>query len=284
MGLSERSKALRATRIGASAVACLMPCGHPFTTPAKEYARIVHGVTGPTRPIMEMGQLMEGSIFWLGRQLMRDRGLWVRSNSRSIARPRYTATPDGYCACGGVIEVKNVSSYAAEWWRDDATPEHYIVQVQLQMYASGRDHCHVWALLAGTQFAERRIDADPDYQMRIVAAIDDFFTRHVEPKVPPLTDDSTLLLTFNHPEGTAVADGALLDIGDAVATASRQKADALRSYDIARDMLAGIMARNDIKELDGPDWNAKAAPAHKDAPDGEWRLTFRNKSTRNQNR
>jgi hypothetical protein len=226
---------------------------------------------------MRMGNLMEGSIFWIGRQTMKEQGLWVRRNSRSVARERYVATPDGYCECGGVIECKNVSYYGRDWWQDGAVPSHYLAQVQLQMHATGRDHAHVWALLGGTEFVDRLVPADPVEQQAIVDAIDAFFIEHLDPRIPPETDDGRLLLTFAHPEGTVIADGAVKDLGDRLAQASGDKADALKTYDTARDMLAGVMARSGVRELINPDWSAKAAPADKDRPDGEWRLTFRRK-------
>jgi hypothetical protein len=267
----------RRRRVGASEVSILTGTNPFKRSRADLFARIAYGIEQPRRPIMDMGNLMEGGIFWLGRQVMRDRGLWCRRNTVTTVRDRYVATPDGYCQCGGVIEVKNVSGWAREHWLDGATPPWYVDQVQCQMMATGRDHAHVWALLAGTEFAERRIEADPDHQQRIADAIDAFFTQHVEPRIPPATTDPALLLTFTHPEGTQVADGHLLDLGNALAGASTTKAAALADYDEARDQLARLMASWGVRELIGPDWTAKAGPARKDEPDGKWQVTFRRK-------
>ena len=61
------------------------------------------------------------------------------------------ASPDGYTSDGGLIEVKCPYSLRDAAWPvfkpigpdDDAQP-HYYAQIQVQLYVTGRPHCHFW--------------------------------------------------------------------------------------------------------------------------------------------
>jgi len=275
VGLSEQSLELRKGRIGASEVAVLLDCGSPWKTKADLYARLVHGIEQRSKTIMWIGQRVEGFIFDLGRDTL---DTWARRNSRSIVRDRYGATADGYCGCGGVIEVKNVGSFSREWWADDQVPPHYIAQVQLQMLASGRDHAHVWALLGGNDFQTRLVKADRDYQADMLERIDRFYDEHVDPRIPPDDTPDVLWLTFVKPEQTVLAQGPLKMLGDALALTSRDKRRALDEYEAGRDALAAAMARADVRELIDTAWTAKAGPV-KNEPE-RWNVTFRVKEHR----
>lgn len=277
MGLSERSMEARRTRVGASEAAALVPdVGHPYHTPADIYARIVHGIEKYSKPVMMMGNLMEGPIFEIGRKFLREQGFRCRRNSRSVVHDSYVATPDGYCECGGVIECKYVSYWGRELWID-GVPGHYLVQVQLQMAATGRDHAHLWAWQE-SRWEEYLIHGDPIFQLDILADIERFLQEHVVPRVPPDDIPDELVLTLHRPEGSEFAHGALKSLGDALAVASATKGAAMDDYDTQRDILARAMALANVAELIDPEWTATVGPSRVNKE--QMVLTFRRRGSK----
>ena len=270
--MSRLDLSLREGRVGASDIACLLPCGSPFQTKADLYARLVHGITRPSSALMDMGQAMEGSIFWLGRHA-KDAPGWCRRNGvhkqqRSIVHKQLpiVVTPDGWCICAdepGVIECKNVSYYGREFW-DDGVPAHYIAQIQAQMLVRRGTHAHVWALFGGTRFEQWRIDADPEWAHGIEYAVWDFFERHVIPRIPPPDAPDDLILTFTKPEGTVVADGAIKEIGDRLSELSATKNNTGSEYDRERGLLMRALADAGASVAIDPEWKAEVGPSRND--------------------
>lgn len=277
MSLTERSRLLREGRVGASEMAAFLPCGHPYHKQGDIYARLVHGVTRPSSALMDMGNVMEGAIFRLGRALLAQKGERCRRNGVSTVRPHIVATPDGYCSCGGVIEVKNVSHYGAELWLDGVVPPHYVAQVQTQMLLTGRDHAHVWALMEGVRFQSLLLEADPEWHRGIEYAVERFFADHVEPRIPPPDVPDELVLTVTMPTGTVHAEGALLDIGNVVAELTELKNDYQRQLDSARTRMEWAMADAGAQTVVAPTWIAEAKPVKST---GALSLWFKRKGSR----
>jgi putative phage-type endonuclease len=261
MRLTERNHELRATRVGASEVAALMPWGHPYHTRSDVYARIVHGVTRPANAAMEMGSLMEDAVFAWGKakaDVPR-----ARRNARTYVHPTLplAATPDGIVlGRSAIVETKSVSGYADDW--TDGPPRHFVTQCQAQMLVTGRQWCHLWAFVGGSRIETYLLEEDPLETAAIAIMVERFFHEHVYPRVPPeeaLEDDWALTVTGL--EGTVVADGDLLDVGRRL-NARTNEHDITNGFkEAARADMARAMASVGAKVVIGPGWRAEAKAA-----------------------
>ncbi|MFI1580071.1 YqaJ viral recombinase family protein [Embleya sp. NPDC020630] len=84
------------------------------------------------------------------------------------------------------LEVKTRSAFKAARWHDGA-PDDVLAQVLWQMHVTGYDHMHYAVLIGGNDYRQGVIRADDHRQVTadIVTAVDLFWTRHVEARVPP---------------------------------------------------------------------------------------------------
>lgn len=86
----------------------------------------------------------------------------------------------------GILEVKNVAAFKAKDW-DSAPPLMYQVQVQHQLIATGLSWAYIVALIGGNDYAEYRIEANPEFHDKHRIKCREFWSL-VEAKVPPPTD------------------------------------------------------------------------------------------------
>jgi len=122
--------------------------------------------------------------------------------------PLVLATPDAEVlstdALPLLVECKN-TRWDDAW--ENGPPAHVIDQVQQQMLVMAVDRCIVAWLLHGDTFKWAMVNADPQRQLLIARAIDDFWTHHIVPQVPPaVTDKDTDILRrqFTKAEGDPV--------------------------------------------------------------------------------
>ena len=260
MSLTAASEALRATRVGASEVAALLPCGHPYTTPGDIYARIVHGIRRPQNAAMGMGTLLEGTVLREGARLL---GIRVRRNSRTWVHASLplAATPDGTVpGHPALVEVKVVSRWQAEEWAD-GVPPYVQAQAQAQMLVTGRLWCHVIALLEGSRVVVATLAADEEQQLDIAYAVARFEVNHLVPCVPPPDLDDELVLTIAAPGGTVAAQGYLADYGDRLAALAAARDAAEKAYQEARGALGLAMAAAGAALVVAADWRAETITA-----------------------
>lgn len=271
MRLTAANEAARATRIGASEVAALLDCGHPYITKADVYARLVHGIRRPEKALLEMGHLMEETIFAIGKakaEVPR-----ARRNGRTYTHPTLplAATPDGTVpGKSAIVEVKLVSHWEADHWLD-GVPDHYMAQVQAQMLVTGKEWCHLWSLHGGTEVKVHLVGRRSEWQHWITAAVNDFMVRHVYAKVPPAeAQEEEWALTVTGLEGTVYADGDLLEYGHRLAALTAAEKAAKEAKEEARGAMALAMAAAGASVVVAPDWRAEAKPAPATGKVGLW--------------
>lgn len=267
-GLTEKNHALRAGRVGASGVAALLDCGHPFTTPSDIYASVVHGIDTfrGNKNAVEMGHRMEDFVLRMGADRM---GVRVVANSQTRVHPTLplAVTCDAYVYGSKrriPVEIKTASAWQSEEWADGEAPAHYLAQVQAQLMVTGGEYAHLWALIGGRDFVGRVVEADLDHPVwgqRVIAErIEQFWADHVTPRIPPADTTNDLLVSFTVPEGVAAADGDIETMGEMVRDLMGEKDNVEAALNDARDGLIGAMSRDGLRLVNGPGWTAEVKP------------------------
>lgn len=272
MTLTADSQARRARKVGASEVAALLPCGHPFMTPADVWSRIKLGWQRAPSEAMHLGSALEPVVLALGAERL---GIRYRRNRHTYAHPSLplVATPDAMVpGHPALVEVKNVSQWAAEdWW--DGPPPHVRAQVQCQLMLTHRRFGHVVALLGGSRIGTWTLEADRGEQRAIRDAVRRFAREYLDTDTPPPGAEPELLLTVAAPEGTVNATGDLLAAGEALYVVTSELRDMGAREQWARDWLMEVMAEAGARLVVAPDWTAEARAASS----GKWSLRFTRK-------
>jgi len=213
----------RRTRIGASEVGALLG-PHPFTDPARIYARIIDG-PGPAKDsrAMRAGHALERAI---GNVAAGELGLRLRACSMTYVHPvlPLAASPDFYARDRtggepGLLEVK-LSREWSDW--TDGPPPWYVWQVRAQLALTGRPWAYL-AALVGTSMQTHRIDRDPSKELELLDAVAIFWAKHLEPRNPPETDREDLTLRWSLEPGERLASGDLEAAGDVYAAIVRRR-------------------------------------------------------------
>jgi len=151
---------------------------------AEKTGREVEALSGEQ---LDWGHLMEPVILGeMGRRANRP----TRQDGHlygSTAWPFMAATIDGWCATpegDRLVEIKNVGEYHSDSWSNGA-PELVTCQVQAQMIVTGERRATIAACIGGNKLVWQDVDADLEYQQRIIAACDHFWRTHVLGDTPP---------------------------------------------------------------------------------------------------
>lgn len=186
---SERREWLEIRRTGIGSSDAPAVCGiSPWKTPAGVWAEKLGLVpeSTMTEP-MEWGLRLEDAI---GRAYS-DRTGKALVRRGIVRHPETTwllASPDFIREDGAaIVECKNVGDQAADQWGEPGTdeiPEHYLVQVQHQMAATGIRQVDVAALFGGRRLAIYTVHFDAATVEEILAIEADFW-RLVEAKEDP---------------------------------------------------------------------------------------------------
>ena len=102
--------------------------------------------------------------------------------------PWMGCTPDRLID-GGVLELK--TSRTSEGWGPDGSaevPEHYLVQVQHQMFVTNTRRAFLAALIGGSDFRTYEVARHEGLIERLLAVGGHFWREHVEPGDPPAPD------------------------------------------------------------------------------------------------
>ena len=142
---------------------------------------------------MAIGRAIEGFILGMWTDRYKPAGL-IDANDyliRSTGTPYLLHSPDamlvdddGMALAG--IEIKNTRS-DTNW---DPLPPMYMAQVQHGLLCTGLEHWTVVALVAGQRLKVVEVDADKEFQGRILVAAERFWRDHVQKNVPPAPDGS----------------------------------------------------------------------------------------------
>jgi predicted phage-related endonuclease len=244
----------RRSRIGASEVGALLG-PHPYTDPARIYARIVDGPEPEkSSRAMQAGHALESAI---GEVAAKSEGLRLRACSRTYVHPTVplAASPDFYArdvaGSRGLLEVK-LSREWSDW--SDGPPPWYAWQVRAQLALTGRPWAYL-AALVGTSITTHRIERDYGLELEMLEAVERFAVEHLIPRIPPVTDREALVLRWSLSPGESIAAGPLERAGIAYAEAvrARRYAEALEA--VERETFVKFL-EDGTRLVVGPGWSA----------------------------
>lgn len=89
-----------------------------------------------------------------------------------------------------ILECNTTSVFGKKEWEGEEIPGSYILQYQHYMAVTNADKCYVAVLIGGQKFKIKEILRDEELIQMIIAAEKNFWTGHVEKKVPPAIDGS----------------------------------------------------------------------------------------------
>jgi putative phage-type endonuclease len=268
----EQWLAQRRTLVMASEAAAILGLD-PYRGPLSVYAEKVEGLSVEETKMMRWGRRVEGAISegyeeetgrkvvdrgpytidvhpdipWLGATLDRD----VVEVSEKEPLPVGAAGP-------GAAEFKAVAGFKAKDWREQP-PDHFLIQLQIQLACTGRQWGSLCALLGGLTLAWRDILRHERFLAAALPKLEEFHLR-VKRRDPPPADGS---------EGTAAAikrlwpdeSGETIDLG----AKGREVYEAL----LARDS-SDVEARRGLARVAG--WSGDLALA-----ESEWRRALATK-------
>ena len=121
----------------------------------------------------------------------------VTMTLRHPGREWMLAHPDRLISGGGkppgVLEVKTAGIRQAHRWGDEDSgeiPEEYRCQVAHYMAVTGLPRADVAVLLGGQELRVYRLVRDPELEELLIEALEDFWTKHVQPGIPPPIGES----------------------------------------------------------------------------------------------
>lgn len=276
--LNERQRAIRATGIGASEVASIFEM-NPYRQPIDVWLSKRGMVT--TAPEIEiegrlskskLGGLVEGALLDVYREVTRFSVRHMKHLTlRDRITPRVLASPDALGRREDIgCEIKIVGMRMAHHWQDgdegETVPDYVELQCQQNMLVTGRAAWDVIALINGTDFRIRRVEANAELHAILREEITEWWARYVEgEEAPPIrsTDERKRYFAARYPgsekTGCRAEDDA--DVG-ALVEYARQCAAQKRAweaeYDAAKVELLGVVA-NDYG-IEHPAWGKVIAP------------------------
>jgi putative phage-type endonuclease len=201
MGLSEKDRAIRLGRIGASNAPGILGV-NPYSSPLREYARILGLEEFEGNDSTRRGDAYEAPIAWEYRRkhAMTE---WLDAEletSQTIVHPKLEwlcATPDRLVQSGPktvcLLEVKCVGANPSNDWGppgSDEVPNYVAAQVAVQLAVAhalwGVDRCDVAADLGGTPWPYvYTLWRDPGLEARVLQRLAAFHVEHLVPRRPP---------------------------------------------------------------------------------------------------
>lgn len=259
MSLTAEQVAIRRTGVGASEVSAITRTSI-YAEPIDVWLSKKGLADFPESEAMIVGTELEGPLA----------EIYARRTGRRVERPFATyrhadfehvlASPDGIVDDGERgLEIKVVGERMAHHWNQDSIPDYVLDQVQQNMAVTGLQAWDVAALIGGTEFRIRTVEADIDHQATLLEACEVFWITWVEPDEPPETEDPAkrrayLLSRYPGSEKTAA-----LDVGDDEAVAEairwyREGKAALELFEKQLDHLENILVERigDAYGIEGP--------------------------------
>lgn len=168
-------------------------CGlNPYSTAMSVYAdKTSPEISDEDNESMRQGRDLED---YVARRFMEATGMKVR-RSRAIYQseefPFMIADVDRLLIGQRAgLECKTASPYNADKWKDDQVPAHYVIQCLHYMAVTGAEAWYLAVVILGREFKYVRIDRDEVAIQNLITIEDDFWNRHVIPKVMPDPDGS----------------------------------------------------------------------------------------------
>ena len=90
-----------------------------------------------------------------------------------------------------ILQCKTANAYSAKEWEGEEIPPSFLLQCQHNMAVTGADKCYLAVLIGGQKFLIKMVERDEELINLIQACEKDFWTNHVEKRVPPPLDGSS---------------------------------------------------------------------------------------------
>lgn len=180
----------RNTRIGASDAAAVLGIS-PYASPYDVWAV----KTGRAEEFSGNDTTRAGNR--LESMLLDDAEKELGDLDRNVFIPGPAGTPIGatldaqVISTGEIVEAKTSGMtggpVVGDWGEPgtDRIPDHYLVQVQLQMWVARAERAHVFAYLGNVMPKRFAVEYDHTLAMAIAEQLSDWWTRHVIADVPP---------------------------------------------------------------------------------------------------
>lgn len=88
------------------------------------------------------------------------------------------------------LECKTANAYNADQWKDNSIPIHYYIQCQHYLGTTGKKEWYIAVLIMGIGFKYRRIERDEELIQNLIKLEEDFWYKHVVPRILPEPDGS----------------------------------------------------------------------------------------------
>lgn len=251
--------AIRKTGITGSRISGIMNVS-PFETPRSVYCDL-HGLRAEkeqTEP-MYWGNALEDII---AKEFSKRTGFKVSRVNYVLQHPTYDFLLGNIDRLviedkkKGVLEVKNVSAYGMDEWKDGA-PQHYQMQLQFYLALTGLQFGYLVALVGGQKLVSHRYERDDLLIDEMIDAATEFWFDHVLPMVePPVTDRDTELLNQmfaqSEPDKILNLNGAIDSARIELLREFRQKyEEAETQYDLGINMLKDLMRECEVMIVNG---------------------------------
>lgn len=166
--------------IGSSRAGAILGLSH-WSKPIDVWLEIVEGLEKESTPEMEWGVRLEPVVV---RKFEEVHGCKVVKPESIMLRDWLRVSPDGLTDLDGpcVVEAKTSSWFMRDKWGEEGTDQvsdDILVQVQLQLAATGRRVAHIPCLIAGNDYREYLIQSDTDLQNTIISRLEEWYQKHI---------------------------------------------------------------------------------------------------------
>ena len=133
---------------------------------------------------------------YVARRFMEETGLKVRKSNmmyRNKEHPFMIADIDRLIVGKDAgLECKTASAYNADKWKDNAIPEHYLIQCYHYMAVTGKREWYIAVLILGKEFKYQKVTWDDDIINNLISIERQFWEEYVEKGVMPEPDGSEI--------------------------------------------------------------------------------------------
>ena len=133
---------------------------------------------------------------YVARRFMEETGLKVRKSNmmyRNKEHPFMIADIDRLIVGKDAgLECKTASAYNADKWKDNAIPEHYLIQCYHYMTVTGKREWYIAVLILGKEFKYQKVTWDDDIINNLISIERQFWEEYVEKGVMPEPDGSEI--------------------------------------------------------------------------------------------
>ena len=182
---------LRKTGIGGSDAGAI--CGlNPYSNAISVYRdKTSDEVNDIDNEAMRQGRDLEE---YVAQRFMEETGLKVRRSNmmyRSTENPFMIADVDRLVVGEDAgLECKTASAYNADKWKDDAIPDHYLIQCYHYMAVTGKRTWYIAVVILGRDFKYRKVTWDDAIIRNLISIEKDFWENNVCKKQMPDPDGS----------------------------------------------------------------------------------------------